>query len=223
MCSNTNIDDLFFEEDEVKYSCYFRYIAGNLSYIGLIESQKVKKVQGVDIESHMDGVFQTIKVADYNPVFNGYRDNLLDFIVCEFSSKEKAQLYTNFYTNLFKPEFNKRLVQKSEYGAYEQNKFIPEGFTYNSVDSMEFLINILHTEYSTEVISAITFLDERVVDDMCDRVGEYQCTLQPYEHSDKKGNIKVDKNLISHFKIFPYVKCLLDLCEKKYMKITPHW
>ena len=123
-------ESFYFNENEetdnkskVSKTCFFRYINGILSYIGVTDTYKVSK--GI-----VDG---SVSVLDYNPIFKQYsKDVIVDYQIKTFGTKEEALLYCNHYVRVFKPVLNKRIVNKDDYGVYKQTMFTDPDFIYNT-------------------------------------------------------------------------------------------
>ena len=207
-------ESFYFNENEetdnkskVSKTCFFRYINGILSYIGVTDTYKVSK--GI-----VDG---SVSVLDYNPIFKQYsKDVIVDYQIKNFGTKEEALLYCNHYVRVFKPVLNKRIVNKDDYGVYKQTMFTDPDFIYNTGTPL--VVNLLSCYYSSDIISEVMYISEDEINEMCDRIGLYHKTLQTYEYINQKSEIKVDKHMLSHIKHLN--SKLLNDCDKRYMKIS---
>lgn len=194
--------------DSEERICFFRYIDGSLYYIGVVESYK----------AHQCKVTGKVVVSDSNPIFKPYSGKeQVDYVTGRFNSKEEAKLYSNHYIQVLRPYLNKRIPTKTDYGVYNQYMFTDSSFRYNT--GLPLLVNLLSTVYDTDTIyKSLKFkLDKTVIEDIIDRVGEYHCTLQPYEYITVCGKIKTDRNMLRHYKK-RYNEHFIE-CEKIYMRV----
>lgn len=191
----------------VKHVCFFRYVEGELIYIGVIESCKVShdKVTGKDSVMYSYNIFDAYKAKEKH-----------DYIVKVFNTKEEAILYSNYYVNILRPALNKRLVKKEDYGIYKQTMFTDPEFTYNK--GLSLLVSLLSNKYDFEIVSKVLSIPREFVEEVYDCVGNHAMTLQPYEYINKKYQVKVDKVMLKHYEEIHKVS--LNKCEEIYMKIT---